>query len=123
MRYLLDTHVFYQLLVEPKKINKKAISIIENNEIFVSIISPWELNIKQSTGKLKLPFIPENEIEKLYFKKLDIKLNHTKAITNLPLIHRDPFDRMLIAQASEEEMVLMTADEKILEYNIPTFTT
>ena len=92
-----------------------------DNMIYVSIASIWEVAIKLSTGKLSLEGGLESFIEAIYkndFDLLEISLNHVKAVKDLPFIHRDPFDRILIAQAIVEDMAIMTIDENVLKYNI-----
>lgn len=120
MSFLLDTHVFLWWLADNSKLSSKARTIIENenNLIFVSIASIWEIIIKKSLGKLKTPdnlekIIPEND-----FKELFITLKHVLALQQLPNYHHDPFDRMLLAQAKSESLTIITADEKLTTYDV-----
>ena len=125
MDILLDTHAAIWFFEDDKRLSKSAVDFIYNldNMIYVSIVSPWELGIKLNTGKLTFDggidgFI--DAIHKNEFVLLGINAEHVKKATNLPLIHRDPFDRMLIAQAAIEDMSIITVDENIMKYNINT---
>jgi PIN domain nuclease of toxin-antitoxin system len=123
MKLLLDTHVLFWALFESNKLNLKTQEALnnKNNLIFVSIVSLWELQIKQSIGKIVLPDNFFNLISKTKHEVLSIKVTHIEQLKNLPLIHRDPFDRMLIAQAIAEELDLMTCDEEIIKYPVNIF--
>jgi len=123
MDMLLDTHAVLWFFQDDKRLSKTAIDVIYNleNMIYVSIASIWEVAIKLSTGKLKFTGGIENFIEAIYrneFELLDISQVHIRAITKLPFIHRDPFDRMLVAQAMVENMTIITVDENILKYDV-----
>lgn len=126
MRFLLDTHTFLWWIDNDPKLSATANTIITdiNNEIFFSVVSGWELAIKAQIGKLTLPnnlqqFIAE-ELNQNYFTVLPITLAHTLQIYSLPLHHRDPFDRMLIAQSQLEKMILLTVDTLITQYEVET---
>jgi len=123
MDILLDTHSVLWFFIGSDKMSGTAKNIIQNpdNVIYVSIATIWEVAIKISINKLSFDggidgFI--KSIEDNGFSLLEISPNHIKTISNLPFIHRDPFDRMLIAQAINEDMAIMTIDESILRYNI-----
>jgi len=125
MDILLDTHATIWFFEGDKRLSKTAIDVIYNleNVIYVSIASVWELAIKLSTGKLEFDGGIESFIETIHkneFVLLDISSNHIKAVVDLPFIHRDPFDRILIAQASVERMAILTVDENISKYDIDT---
>ncbi len=124
MRYLLDTGVWLWSLLQPERLSRKAQDVITEleQEIFLSAVSSWEIAIKSSTGKLKLPqsaqsFVPQFMREQ-GLRPLPISLGHTLAVASLPLHHRDPFDRLLIAQALEEKMALLTADRAFEKYGV-----
>lgn len=126
MDYLLDTHVFLWFASDDIKLSTAAKKIIEDgkNNIYLSSASIWELSIKISIGKLKLKkdinkFIAEN-IAKYRYIPLSVTIHHALAITKLPEIHKDPFDRMLIAQASIEKMKIITSDGYISKYSVKT---
>lgn len=122
MKYILDTHTFLWAISEPDKLSEKIVDILENseNEIYTSIVNVWEICIKYSIGKLELKKEPEkfliNEIIDANFKILEIKISHIFKMTHLPEIHKDPFDRLLIAQSLDENIPLLTNDPIIKKY-------
>lgn len=118
--YLLDTHVFIWWIEGNSRIDKKVKSLIENSkgEVFISMASIWEMAIKISIGKLKLKNSIDKTINKARFEVLNISLSHALQIIKLPLIHKDPFDRMLVAQAIAENMTLITDDPKVGKYKV-----
>ena len=123
MDILLDTHALWWLLEGNDKIPKTVIETIHDTEIvtYVSIASVWEVAIKISIGKLNFDGGIERFIETIEdndFSLLKISPEHIKTIVELPFIHRDPFDRMLIAQAMVEEMPIITTDTNIIKYDI-----
>lgn len=118
MRYLIDTQVFIWWMEENKSLHANIKSIIDDslNSIFISVATPWEIIIKIKARKLK---VPKNFTEFMMsgiFTVLPIQLNHVLEVEKLPNIHKDPFDRILIAQAKVEGLTLITSDEKIWEY-------
>ena len=125
MKYLLDTHAFLWFLQNDDRLPVQIRTIIENNkDIYISIVSLWEIAIKLSIKKLHLT---NKTIEDMFyacrekdFSILNITSEHVKSIIDLPFIHRDPFDRMLIAQAKVEDMILLTCDQNIPQYPIKT---
>ena len=126
MRYLLDTAVFVWSLNEPEKLNDRALQVLQdrNQEVFLSAVSTWEIVIKSTLGKLNLPkapaqLIPE-ALARFGTRALPITHTHSLAVSELPRHHNDPFDRMLVAQARSEGMVLMTADSFIENYSVKT---
>ena len=99
---------------------REAIENLENM-IYVSIASLWEFAIKLKTGKLKFDGGLDGFMDAIFmneFALLEVEPEHIRATMDLPLIHRDPFDRMLIAQAVVEDMAIMTIDENILTYGV-----
>ena len=123
-RYLLDTHIWLWFFLRPEKLGEQISQILTdgNNKIVFSTVSAWEITIKQSLGKLELPtpahhYIP-NRIQKALMSVLPIQLSHTLAIAQLPPHHNDPFDRLLIAQASVEKIPVITADAKFNAYDV-----
>lgn len=92
------------------------------NLIFYSAASLWELRIKESTGKLELPENFSAILQSEPFEALAVTIKHTEALRGLPLHHRDPFDRMLIAQAVSEKLTLLTRDEHIPLYEVASIT-
>ena len=120
MNYLLDTHVFLWALSDPGKLSKKACAAIQNpaHAVFVSAISSVEITIKQSLGKLQVPDGLAAEIETRGFQHLPFTYRHGERMRELPPHHQDPFDRMLLAQALEESLTLITHDKKMRQYPI-----
>lgn len=122
MRYLLDTHVILWWLTEPEKLHIKTQKIIQDrgNEIFVSSASFWEIAIKKSIGRLTLPHNLLETIAIEGFKILPIMPEECIGVADLPMLHADPFDRLLILQAKLYDLVIMTRDSKISEYPVVT---
>ena len=122
--YLLDTHTLIWAFFESSNLSESAKNIIsDGDEIFVSIVSFWEIAIKQSIGKLNLKQSITDlscMCEKNKLEILQIKPDHLDNIIKLPDIHRDPFDRLLIAQAMAEGLTFITKDTKIDQYDIRT---
>jgi PIN domain nuclease of toxin-antitoxin system len=119
MKILLDTHILIWLLNNDDALSKEAQKNIDNaEEINISIASFWEIAIKISLKKLKVDLVAIlKEIEKFQMKILPVTTQHLLAVSQLPLHHGDPFDRMLIAQAMTEPLHLMTADQKLAAYS------
>ena len=122
MKFLLDTSVFLWSLVAEEKLNSKATEILKprSNHLHFSAASTWEIAIKFALGALPLPkkpseYIPEC-LSSLAIHPLDITHEHALRAGELPLHHRDPFDRLLIAQAITEGMTLLTADRAFRLY-------
>lgn len=124
MNYLLDTSVFLLALSAPEKLNQRARELVssERSGIFLSAASSWEIAIKYALGKLDLPEAPARYVPARMFglriQSLEITHSHALSAGELPLRHPDPFDRMLIAQAVAEEMVLATADRAFERYGV-----
>lgn len=122
--HILDTHTILWILYDKEKLSDKARSAIQSDEVlFVSIVSLWEIAIKQSIGKLNiLRSIEEiaNACNLYGIKILPIDPAHLETMKKLPLIHRDPFDRLIIAQAMCEHLSLITRDGNIAKYDIAT---
>lgn len=119
IKYLLDTHILLRWLNNNKVLPISIIEIIANpnNIIFVSSVNTSEITIKKSLGKLEVPDDLEEAIEANKFQKLPITIEHSTYITNLLSYHRDPFDRLLIAQAIVEKLTLLTLDAQMLKYS------
>lgn len=119
---LLDTHVFLWWLINDPKIPQEVINEIANpeNEVYVSAASCWEISIKKKLGKLQAPGDLHEIVEKKGFIPLPISLFHGDRAGELPYIneHKDPFDRMLIAQAQVEGFTIVTHDKKFHFYGI-----
>lgn len=124
MRYLLDTAIFLWSVGPVEKLNRQAVEVLEDamTELFLSAASSWEISIKSALGNLKLPEAASTYVPKRLtsqgIRSLPISHIHALAAGELPRHHRDPFDRMLVAQARNERMVLMTADPSFKKYGI-----
>jgi PIN domain nuclease of toxin-antitoxin system len=120
MNYLLDTHVFLWMLSNPGQLTPQATTILQNpnRTIFVSAVSGVEIAIKQRLGKLEAPKQLGQEITRRGLVELPLKFNHGERLRSLPDHHQDPFDRMLIAQALEEKLILITHDKKMKSYGL-----
>ena len=125
MNVLLDTHAAVWFFMDDDKMpesTKKAICNLDN-VIHISIASLWEVAIKLSIGKLVLDNGFDGFLDAIYkneFTLIEIEPKHIKAVMNLPQIHRDPFDRIIVAQAQTENMAVITADKNIMRYEIKT---
>ncbi|MTF39356.1 type II toxin-antitoxin system VapC family toxin [Cyanobacterium aponinum] len=124
MKILLDTHCWLWWLVEPEKLSQTAIATIQNNQnkLYLSVASIWEIGIKYKLGKLDLPISPEilipqqMQIDKI--SSLSISVAHALNASILPSYHKDPFDRMLIAQSQLESMTIISNDSMFNSYNV-----
>jgi PIN domain nuclease of toxin-antitoxin system len=126
VKYLLDTSVFLWSTGSPDKLNRQATKILSASasELYLSPASSWEIAIKFALGSLALSKPPSQFIPRamrtLELRPLDITHSHSLAAGELPLHHKDPFDRMLIAQARAEALVLLTADAVFKAYDVDT---
>jgi PIN domain nuclease of toxin-antitoxin system len=126
MRVLFDTHSFLWWIEDDPRLSSTVKEIIgdRSNELFFSAASGWEIAIKAKTGKLNISDIPEKFVmEQLAINAvtiLPIQINHALHIYNLPNHHRDPFDRILIAQSQLENLPIMTVDAQIVRYSVET---
>jgi PIN domain nuclease of toxin-antitoxin system len=118
LRILLDTRLLLWWLGGDSSLSKQARALIidPENVVFVSAVSLWEIWLKQSLGKLKLPERFEEILARESFEKLPLTHEHTHHVASLPWHHRDPFDRMLIAQAMAENLTFLTADDVVAAY-------
>ncbi|MHC5615213.1 MAG: type II toxin-antitoxin system VapC family toxin [Nostoc sp.] len=124
MILLLDTHTFIWYVTDNSRLSNQVLYLIndENNEILLSIASLWEIAIKQNLGKLSFnqPFeiFITQQLNLNDFRLLDIKISHVTIVATLPLHHRDPFDRILIAQSIVENTPILSADKIFDAYPI-----
>jgi len=117
VRLILDTHLLLWAFGQPARLSAAARKQIEEGEVYISAASIWEISIKAALGKLKAdPAEILAAVEPSGFTLLDITGEHAARTMELPQHHKDPFDRMLIAQASCEPMILLTNDEVLAEY-------
>lgn len=120
MRVLLDTHVLLWSLAEPERIGPEAAEAFRTriSATVVSVASLWEIAIKRAAGKLWTPEDLPDRIRGLGHEILPIRIEHAWRAGALPMHHRDPFDRMLAAQALVEDLVLVTHDERLAAYDL-----
>ena len=125
MNYLLDTSAFIWYVSSHRELSDPAKEIIggSDNSVYLSLVSVWELAIKFRTGKLELippPFSNwvDRELAANNFRLLDIKIQHIKRVADLPLVHRDPFDRLIVAQSLAEDLPIITNDKIFDAYHI-----
>jgi len=121
MKVLLDTHILLWAASRPAKLSKSAKAIISdaNNELFFSAASIWEIVIKRSLGRSDFHIEPDTFRRKLFdngYEEISISGQHAVALQMLPLLHKDPFDRIIIAQALSEGLKLLTADAALAAY-------
>ncbi|HEX5766393.1 MAG TPA: type II toxin-antitoxin system VapC family toxin [Woeseiaceae bacterium] len=117
MRLILDTHLLLWALGQPARLSAAARKQIEKADVYISAASIWEISIKATLGKLKAnPAEVLGAIEPAGFILLDITGEHAAKTIELPPHHKDPFDRMLVAQASYEPMILLTNDAALADY-------
>lgn len=121
MKYLLDTHILLWATTNHPKLSSIAKEIIldESNELYFSTASIWEIAIKVNLGKLHLPVntpIFRRTLLENNYLELEINSYHAMATEQLPLLHQDPFDRILLAQAQHEGFFLLSADSKVQAY-------
>jgi PIN domain nuclease of toxin-antitoxin system len=121
---LLDTHAWIWMTTAPERFSRKARSYVtdDSNEFWLSAASAWEISIKWALGKLVLPSLPSQFVpEQLAITKtypLAIQHSHALRVADLPRIHNDPFDRMLIAQAQIERVPILTGDPQFKPYKV-----
>ena len=125
MRLLLDTHVLLWSLADDPRLATSVRDLIIDSEVevFVSAASAWEITIKQGLGKLRAPDDLAAQLVAARFEALPITVDHAVAVLDLPDHHRDPFDRMLIAQARVEGLTVVTHDPQIGRYEVAVLET
>ncbi len=121
---LLDTHVWLWLQGEPRRVRRETMDILEDPDVdrLLSVASTWEVCIKYALGKLSLPEAPRQHFERRMpdggVRSLMVDQRHAYEVADLPHHHRDPFDRMLIAQARVEGIPIVTADPRFAAYDV-----
>ena len=126
MKILLDTCAFLWIACDASELSKQAKILFQNtdNPVYLSSVSIWEIVVKNQLGKLPLPDAPEQFIneqcEKHFIENIPLDNKAIFHLTELPIYHRDPFDRMLICQAIESDLTLLTSDELIMQYPVKT---
>jgi PIN domain nuclease of toxin-antitoxin system len=118
VRLLLDTHVFLWWCADDPQLTERERSAIRSaaNDVFLSAVSVWEMTIKQGLGRLEIPEPASAAAARLGIQALPVTFEHAEATLELPTLHRDPFDRLLVAQASTEGLTLLTHDPQIRAY-------
>ena len=119
MRLLLDTSTLLWWLDDDKKLGAAARAAIADpeNEVFVSAASAWEISVKRASRKLDAPFDIASALARNHFAELPIEVAHAVAAGELPPHHRDPFDRMLVAQAQLDDLTIVADDAEIAKYD------
>ena len=121
--YIIDTHILLWLLSEPEKLSEIAKKILLEDDLYISMASLWEIAIKQSNGKLDLPFSPEELYAICIERDIQVKQilpSHLNQLKNLPKIHNDPFDRLIICQSIADNIPILTHNGKISLYPVKT---
>lgn len=120
MKLLLDTHALLWALARPAELASEARRRLQDpgNTVFVSVASAWEMEIKRALGKLDSPSDLSEQMQRQRFTELPVRLRHIQALPGLPALHRDPFDRLLVAQAIADELIVVTRDARIRAYPI-----
>lgn len=120
MRLLLDTHVLLWWLADDPRLDEAARGAIAEpaNDTFASAASMWELSIKADLGKVSMPDDLGEQLAANSFTPLPVQMTHALAVRHLPDHHRDPFDRLLVAQAQLEGLTIVTADQAIPRYDV-----
>ena len=124
MKMLLDTHVFLWIATNNERLPRELKTILRepSNDVYLSVVSSWEIAVKARAGKLALPmpvwaFLLESR-ERLGIQSLSIQESAVAHVAKLPAIHRDPFDRMLVCQAIEHELTIVTSDTQVQRYPV-----
>jgi PIN domain nuclease of toxin-antitoxin system len=123
LNLLVDTHVAIWALTAPRELGARVGALLadRDNQVHVSVVSIWEIGIKYPLGKRSSPPFPAREAIQLFeqanFRTLDVKPEHAVAVESLPLLHADPFDRLLVAQALTEPMRLVSRDRLVIAYS------
>ena len=125
MKLLLDTHAFLFAINEPERLSPKVVSLLGDPNVprWLSAVSLWEIAVKIQIGKLDLPQDSEfylRHSRALKAQMLEVSGTHSLGLFDLPLHHKDPFDRLLVAQARAEDMILVTLDPFIKRYDVQT---
>ncbi len=122
MRLLLDTHALLWALENPSLLRAETRKAIEHAQtpVLVSAASAWEIGVKISVGKLRAPVDLMQQLRDKRFTPLPVTVEHGLRVGELPLLHKDPFDRVLVAQAQIEGLTIVTRDPRIARYDVET---
>ena len=121
MRLLLDTHALIWMASDPERLSERASVVITDpdHDVFLSAVTGWEIAIKRARGRLRFPDVDREMVEALRLTELPIALRHAAEAGHLPGHHRDPFDRMLIAQARTDDLTIVSRDQTFSAYDVP----
>lgn len=121
MRYLIDTHVLVWFVSEPKRLTEEMHDALRDfdNEVWVSAATFWEIAMNRSRGRMTFHGKMSESLRVASFLELPVRGAHYEAAVALPEIHKDPFDRLLVAQALVEGLTLVTHDRMLAAYNVP----
>ena len=124
MRLLLDSHILVWAILQPERMTSALERTLadQRNERYVSAATIWELGLKQGREKISLPRDLTTDLEEINAKALDVTMEHAVASLQLPSLHGDPFDRMLVAQAQVERLTLVTVDRRLADYDVDVLT-
>lgn len=124
MSLLLDTQVLLWCLAEPDRLSRKTRRRIESatERVLVSVVSAWEIEVKRALGKLTAPDDLDRQLLERRFSELELRIEHVMELRSLPKLHKDPFDRMLVAQAVFDDLTIVTADEKVRSYPVKSLS-
>ena len=126
MRVLLDTHAFLWWITEDRRLSGRAREVMTDghNNLLLSAASGWEIAIKASLGRITLPVPIDRflsaQLQRNSIGTLPIEMSHALHVHALPLLHRDPFDRLLVAQAQLEKLLILTSDRQVAQYDVET---
>ncbi|MBK6581266.1 MAG: type II toxin-antitoxin system VapC family toxin [Sandaracinaceae bacterium] len=122
VRVLLDTHALLWALADDERLSPSAREVIvdETNDVLVSVVSAWEIAVKRALGRLEAPDNLQSVVAEAGFLQRLVLFGDCKRLSKLPPIHRDPFDRMLVCQALEEGIPVVTLDPMIASYPVQT---
>ncbi|MGK2928491.1 MAG: type II toxin-antitoxin system VapC family toxin [Acidimicrobiales bacterium] len=123
MRLLLDTHALIWMATDAGRLSERAGAAISDpgHDVYLSSASGWEIAIKRSRGRLRFPDVDRHMINTLRLTELPVTLRHASEIGTLPDHHRDPFDRMLIAQARSDGLTIVSRDHTFAAYDVPVY--
>jgi len=123
MRFLLDTHLLIWSQIDTKRISARTRRLMEDegNDLYFSVVSLWEIGVKRALNRPEFnidPHILRGELFSKGFTELPVSAEHALAVEQLPPLHRDPFDRLLLCQTLVEGLILLTKDEELLAYPV-----
>ncbi|MEM7228171.1 MAG: type II toxin-antitoxin system VapC family toxin [Planctomycetota bacterium] len=125
MGYLLDTNAVLWCMDRPERLRGEVRELIEDrrNPIYISAAGTWEMSVKHALGRLELPLDIRPVLEQMGIRTLPVTVDHAHVVRSLPPIHRDPFDRIMIAQSKHDDLAMITSDVTIAQYDIKTIMT